>query len=30
MNPGVFVYVARLILGDGQEAVLQGDVTLVR
>ncbi len=30
LNPGVFVYVARLLLGDGQEVVLQGDVTLVR
>jgi gliding motility-associated-like protein len=30
INPGVFVYTARLILGDGQEVNLQGDITLVR
>jgi gliding motility-associated-like protein len=30
INPGVFVYTARLVLGDGQEVILQGDITLVR
>jgi gliding motility-associated-like protein len=30
INPGVFVYTARLTLGDGQEVILQGDITLVR
>jgi len=30
LNPGVFVYVARLTLGDGREVSLHGDITLVR
>ncbi len=30
LNPGVFVYVASLTLGDGRTARVKGDVTLVR
>lgn len=30
LNPGVFVYVGRLLLGDGREVELKGDITLVR
>ena len=30
MNPGVFVYIGKLTLGDGKEVVVKGDVMLVR